>query len=272
MVASQPLQNSVPYVDGKINYVDPDAPPSTINDIEREKSVLPVIAHSVRIHDARAVTNQLSLEGTGFVWMRHGTSMRNFFDSEQVLSVYYPEIAALVKSLTGARYVAVFGEAIRNARDEHPKHRPVFNAHIDYDERTLRSKAREVAPPDQHELLDGRLVLINVWRPITQIESTPLAVCDAASIQQQDLRLCHIGGQSRTGMGDSSGYNLAHNPAHLWYYVSAMQPDEVLVFKICDTRREALQGVGHTAFVDPTSAVNAPGRQSIEIRTIAFLG
>ncbi len=50
-----------------------------------------------------------------------------------------------------------------------------------------------------------------------------------------------------------------------------MQPDEVLAFKLFDSDRSRVQLTGHTAFDDPTSAPDAPARESIEIRTISFI-
>ncbi|MNJ76336.1 hypothetical protein D3C77_735990 [compost metagenome] len=50
-----------------------------------------------------------------------------------------------------------------------------------------------------------------------------------------------------------------------------MQPDEMLLFKLVDSDAEAVQWAGHSAFDDPTSAVDAPARESLEVRTIAFI-
>ena len=66
------------------------------------------------------------------------------------------------------------------------------------------------------------------------------------------------------------GYNLQYNPGHRWYWMPRMQPDEVFVFKLCDSDRSRIQHTGHTAVDDPTAAADARPRESIEIRTISF--
>ncbi len=103
------------------------------------------------------------------------------------------------------------------------------------------------------------------------MERTPLALCDASSVVRGDLNDSEI----RGGLNDPSrpsmyGFNLSHNPRHRWYYAPRMQPDEVLAFKLFDSDKARVQWTGHTAFDDPTSAPNAPARESIEIRTISF--
>ena len=49
-----------------------------------------------------------------------------------------------------------------------------------------------------------------------------------------------------------------------------LRPEEVLVFKLCDTDRERVQWTAHTAFDDPASPPDAAPRRSIELRTLAF--
>jgi hypothetical protein len=50
-----------------------------------------------------------------------------------------------------------------------------------------------------------------------------------------------------------------------------MQPREALVFKLFDSNREATQLTAHSAFEDPNAPPDAAPRQSIELRTIAYL-
>jgi hypothetical protein len=259
-------------VEAVINYVDPTAPIGGINDVEREKSTFTLIPHRVQIRDARPMRAELGLETTGFVWLDRPTAVRDFADPDQVRDVYLPESAALVKELTGADKVVVFGHIQRDGAREVSPHRPVYNAHVDYNEETIRAVARRLLPPEEHERrLARRIVLVNVWRPVEPIESAPLAVCDASSVAREDLVFGPIGGNSAAGVPDAAGWNLAHNPAHRWCYVSDMQPDEVLVFKLCDTDAHRMQWTAHTAFDHPASTPRSRPRRSIELRTLAFM-
>ena len=98
-------------------------------------------------------------------------------------------------------------------------------------------------------------------------------MCDASTVKREDLFDSEVVG----GLGDFKrrslwGYNLAYTPAHRWYWVPHMQPWEALVFKLFDSDPDAVQHTAHSAFEDPNTPPDAAPRQSIEVRTIAYLG
>ncbi len=131
--------------------------------------------------------------------------------------------------------------------------------------------ARRLLEPEEAERrLQGRIVLINLWRPLETVESAPLAVCDASTVKRRDLVYGAIGGKAATGVPNSAGWNLAYNPEHRWCWLPRMTPDEILVFKLCDTDEHRVQWGAHTAFDDPTSPPDAAPRRSLELRTLAF--
>jgi hypothetical protein len=260
------------FVEAVINYVDPDAPIGGINDVEREKSTFTLIAHRMRIFDARRLEAECGLETTGFAWLERPTAVKDFTDPAEVEHVYLPESAALVQELMGADKVLVFGQVQRDGALKVSPHRPVYNAHVDYNVETIRAVARRLLSPEEYERRRSqRIVLVNVWRPIEPVESAPLALCDAASVSREDLVFGPIGGNSAAGVPNAAGWNLAHNPAHRWRYLPHMRPEEVLVFKLCDTDQGRVQWTAHTAFDDPTSPPGAAPRRSIELRTLAFM-
>ena len=58
---------------------------------------------------------------------------------------------------------------------------------------------------------------------------------------------------------------------HKWYYYPKMTRDEVLLIKHFDSDvRVTGRTCFHTAFDDPNAAPDAPPRESIEVRAIAF--
>src|SRR5262245_24339653 len=67
----------------------------------------------VRIHDARPIARELSLDRQAFILTHHDTSMRDFYDKDEIRRVYEPEVEALVKRETGASKVVVFDHTIR---------------------------------------------------------------------------------------------------------------------------------------------------------------
>jgi hypothetical protein len=128
-----------------------------------------------------------------------------------------------------------------------------------------------VGQEEASRLLQRRFMLMNLWRPLKTVCKTPLAICDASTVEAGDLNPSEVrGGLMNPDRPPMHGYNLSHNPRHRWYYAPAMQPDEILAFKLCDSDRRRVQWGAHTTFDDPTSAPDAPPRESIEIRTISF--
>jgi hypothetical protein len=240
---------------------------------DREKSYWPGEEHVVSVENLRLHADSLSLEKNGFVLLRGPTSVSDFYDPQVVQSVYFAEVIELVKRLNGAEKVIVFGEVVRSdAPGSSDGALPAYGAHIDYGDRSVRAFAEDVlGKQEAAKWLRGRYVLINVWRPITPVHRSPLALCDAASVSPGDLNDSEVrGGLMDPERPSLFGYNLSYNPQHRWYYAPLMQPDEVLVFKLFDSDRSRVQWTGHTAFDDPSSGPGAPPRESIEVRTISF--
>ncbi len=242
---------------------------------DRARSSWPIDDHRLTVRDMRPVAGQLSLEQNGFVLLNEPTTVTNFYDPEEVTRVYIPEIKALVKRLTGAAEVLVFGEVVRSDGAGTPDGRqPSFGAHVDYGDRTVRDMIQRFAGEEAAaRWLMGRYMLMNLWRPIKTVERTPLALCDASTVSSDDLNESEIrGGLNDPNRPSMFGFNLSYNPRHRWYYAPRMQPDEILAFKLFDSESDRIQWTGHTAFEDPTSRPDMPARESIEIRTISLFG
>jgi hypothetical protein len=71
--------------------------------------------HQVPIRDARPLVGRLSLDKEGFVLLHHQTAVKNFYDEDEIASVYYPECERVVKEATGAVRVVAFDHIVRNA-------------------------------------------------------------------------------------------------------------------------------------------------------------
>ena len=248
---------------------------ATFHPGDREKSYWPGEEHEVVIHDMRPIRERLSFERNGFVLVDEPTDVSDFGDSDE-LARYCRQTEALIARLTGAEKVVSFGPIVRtNASGTHGHNQPAFGAHVDYGARTVADFTRDMLSAEEAErrLSGRRHMLINVWRPITRVESAPLALCDASTIRREDLFDSEVVG----GLGDFRrrslwGFNLAFTPDHRWYWAPHMQPWEALAFKLFDSDPDAVQFTAHSAFEDPTAPGDAAPRQSIELRTIAYLG
>ena len=216
--------------------------------------------------------HKLSLERNGFVLVDHKTAVTDFFDRKQLESVYYPEVEALIKKMSGAKRVVIFDHTLRSGdeveREERLIREPVLSAHNDYTEWSGPQRVRDLLPGEADALLKGRFAIIQVWRAINRpIQSNPLAVADAASVPFEDLLIAERRYPNRVGQT----YRLRYNPAHRWFYFPEMRRDEALVFTVYDSDRSGrARFTPHTSFDLPDSPPHPAPRQSIEARALAF--
>ena len=227
---------------------------------------------TVRIHNARLVASDLSLDRQAFVLAPHDTTMVDFNDKDEIRRTWEPEVEALIKRETGASKVVVFDHTIRAAdRGVERGHRaPVRSVHNDYTEKSGPQRVRDLLPPDEAEArLKKRFVEINVWRNISHdpVEMAPLGFVDAQSIAPRDLAVCDLIYADRTG----EIYVGVHNADHRWYYFPRMTREEAVLIKCYDSMTDGRARFSlHSAFDDPTSPANPKPRESIETRTFAF--
>jgi hypothetical protein len=227
---------------------------------------------AVEIRNGRPLAGEFSLDENGFEFVRHPTRVVDFFDAAELKAVYYPEVEQLIKDVSGAARVVVFDHTLRSGdeaeREEKLVREPVLSVHNDYTEWSAPQRVRELLPDEAGELLQHRFAIIQVWRAINRpIQANPLAIADARSLAPADL----IAAERRYPHRVGETYQVRYNPAHRWFYFPQMRRDEALVFKVYDSQRDGrARFTAHTSFVDPTSPPNAPPRQSIEARTLAF--
>jgi hypothetical protein len=112
---------------------------------------------------------------------------------------------------------------------------------------------------EAEERLQKRHAIINVWRPILGPALTwPLALCDARSIDREDL----IRGDLVYPDKVDEIYGFAPNPAHSWLYYPSLQTHEVLLLKIYDSKTDGTARLtAHTSFAVRRSHVR-PGRST----------
>ena len=229
--------------------------------------------HTITIQNGRPIIDQFSLEREGFVFINHETKMKDFYNEDELRSVYYPEMEQLVKDLTGASRVLIFDHTLRAeddaTREEKKVREPVRRVHNDYTEWSGPQRVRDLLPPEEaEELLKHRFAVIQTWRPIRKpVQTAPLAIADSMSLETKDMIPTERRYPDRVG----ETYHLTFNPSHRWYYFPKMQRNEALVFKCYDSEKDGRSRFSaHSAFEDPNSPPDAPPRESIEIRTLAF--
>jgi hypothetical protein len=276
------LQNekiaALSFVKADLNYLAPPLdrprtytfePPSG----EPRSNIVPE-PHSLPVHDARPISETVSLDREGFALVRQKSSVKDFYDEDEIERVYYKEAERVIKAATGADRVFVFDHTVRkrvpgaaDVRDGGPR-QPVARVHVDHTDKSGPQRVRDLIPEEAEELLKGRVQIINLWRPIRgPLLDSPLAVCDARTVKPNELVASDLVYPDRVG----ETYSVKYNPDHQWFYVPGMTADEILLLKCFDSKTDGrARFAPHTAFVDPTTPADAPPRESIELRTLVF--
>ena len=227
---------------------------------------------TVTIHDMRATPDDFDLDRNGFELRRSPTAVDDLHDDD-AMERYDREIENLLRDLTGASRVVVFdrtrrSDAADGAANPDGARGPADRVHVDYTVASGPVRAGDVLGTDEVERVlgnGGRIVQINVWRPITgPVERTPLALAAADSIAADELIAVDQIFPDRTG----EIYQLAHGPEQRWYWAPDMERDEVILLKSWDSLDDGrARFTPHGAFRLPGQDASARPRESIEVRT-----
>lgn len=260
--------------------------------------------HEREVTNLRGQEEKFNTDNAGFAVYKSPAKEKLFEDDTTVRNSYYPEVESILRSnLPGIKKVVMFDHTIRRRKKDAPR-QPVQQVHVDQTPAAAAARVRRHLPKDEaEELLKGRFQIINVWRPIENPASDmPLAVVDYRSTEPNDFVPVDLlypktsinseydaRGKEVLPNSESStsteGYEIfgetlsvAPNDKHKFYYMKDMTPEEVMLLKCYDSRGDGEPGgnpgtalrVAHTAFVDPNTPADAPGRQSIEVRCLVF--
>jgi hypothetical protein len=276
-VAERPTQDRA-YVEADLHYLGPMAerprnytfePPAGV-----ARSNTAHETHNVPVYDARTVAPNASLDREGFGLLHHASAVKDFYNDEEIRNVYYPEAEKLIAEATGASRVFIFDHTVRRRvrgaddRAAGLPRQPATRVHVDHTAKSGPQRVRDFLGDEADKLLQGRVQVINLWRPIRgPLRDAPLAVCDARSVAPGDLVPSDLVYQHRVG----ETYAVTYNAEHRWFYVPEMQPDEALLLKCFDSETDGrARFAPHTAFEDPTAPADVLPRESIEIRTLVF--
>ena len=162
---------------------------------DRAKSYWPPEDHEMTLTNARPLLDQLSVARNGFTVLRHTTAVSNFNDPAQIEQVFLPEAVELAKQVNGAVKAFAFGPVLRtDAPGSAQGALPAFGAHVDYGRQTIEDYTRLALGDEAEYWLSKRVVLMNFWRPLATVFSTPLALCDASTVVAEDMHPSEVRG------------------------------------------------------------------------------
>ena len=232
--------------------------------------------HEVTVNDGWDRAKSFSLDREGFALREFHSPFAQWDDDAAIRVQFYPEVEAFVKREVGAKRVVIFDHTIRaqsnlnQTRSEHSTSRraPVMNIHCDYTPNSGPLRVRQLLPREADELLKHRVAFYNFWKPLRRtVEERPLAMCDVTTSTDADFITMKLRYRDR----DGEIYVMRYSPQHRWWYFPHMTPDHAILLKTYDSETDGrARFVGHSAFEDPNTPPNAPMRESIEIRTMAF--
>lgn len=257
------------------------------------------------LHNIRGKEQEFTTDNSGFAVHNDPAKEKSFTDDGAVRNGYYTEVEDMLRQrLPGVKKVVIFDHTIRRRTKDSPR-QPVQQVHVDQTPGAAAHRVRRHLPAEEaEELLKGRYQIINVWRPIENPASDfPLAVVDWRSTSPSDFIPIDLMYPKRpdsamddddrgkeklpdpSTYGSTEGYEprgetlgVKASEQHKFFYMKDMTPDEVMLLKCFDSRGEGMpNGVNglavrtpHTAFIDPNTPRDAPGRQSIEVRCLVF--
>jgi hypothetical protein len=231
-------------------------------------------AQDVEIHNAWPRQHTLSADREGFELHEFAARFDQFDDASSVRERFYPQVVDFVRRHTGARRVIVFDHTIRkrlpaDLKQQTTVQRPaVMLVHSDYTPASGPQRLRDLLPDEAEQLLKRRVAFYNVWKPLyRRVEELPLAMIDAQTQAEGDLLRMELKYRERTG----EIYVMRYSPQHRWHYFPQMEAQQALLLKTYDSETDGrARFMGHSAFEDPTTPADAPKRESIEVRTMAF--
>jgi hypothetical protein len=262
-----------------IAYYDPPARPAP--GVRPDFTTLPLSAKPVVIADMRYRANDspaFSLSREGFTLATAPTTVRDFYDREEVSRQYVQEAAELVRRLTGCAATAVLNQPVvrvSGRAGERPAGTTFTGdfAHADFSAAGAEYMLRRNLPPDEADArVRHRYAVYNVWRAFSgPPQDVPLALCDTRTVAPDDKQYCEITMKSASGeMMTWENITYLHSAEHRWWYCADMTRDEAYVFRSFDSDPARAEQVPHSAFVDSSCPDTAPPRASIEIRMFAF--
>jgi len=294
---------------------DPDGSDAGTEGVVRARREVPVGNARLLEGDARH-----TLRTNGYELLTHANTIDHidFFNHQQVVREYYPQCVEIVRAFTGAQVFA-FDHNVRSAVGKQSKQRiaggqqvqgPAHIVHGDYTLTSAVQRLRDLTrPPKTNDTVrgivleetqslispseaeralagTGRFAIINVWRNIARepVATHPLALCDAQTVDPEDLVVFEIHYQDRVG----ENYFAKHSGRHRWYYYPGITRSEALLIKQWDSEGALARTKGgrgdssaplepstfslHSAFEDPSTPPDAPDRWSIEVRCFALYG
>ncbi len=240
-------------------------------------------------------TSPACMDKLGVALAHCESSCENFYDSEEVERVFYPEMEKLLLEFYPDATDAlvynhdVFDKNYEGDRTENQeKKNPGVNAnyanlvHNDLNDNSGRVRCRELLTKnlrnfgrEQHyteaqadEKMSRRFMSINLAKPMETVRQNPFVLCAWPSFADQPYINNYRVYDDRVG----ETTRFTYRPDHEWYWFPNQTSTEVSMLKCYDsvTDGSVSRWSFHTACIDPTAPDDAPCRRNLVVRSYVF--
>lgn len=244
----------------------------------------------VSIHDARGC--DLPFEDCGFRLLDRALPAVTAMDGNEIAASHGAAVQALARELSGCDRTLFYPPIVRSPKmaAKVADYAPITFVHSDFTddyrymvEDPARPYAAYIQPllaaaglTQADVVLAERVLMLQFWRNLgAPRPDYPLAICDARSVPRADLLpfvVPEYGGLHLEF--ETFGVRAPQQPGdHHWYTYPGMGQDELLVFRTYDSscvEADRPFWTPHSAFRDPHAGVNAPQRESLEMRVLCL--
>ena len=220
---------------------------------------------------------------------------RNFYDSEEVERIFYPEIEQLLLDFfPGATDALVYNHDVFNKdyegdhREDQDNKNPGVNrgyanlVHNDLNDNSGRVRCRELLTKNLRNFgrtqnyteeeadakMSRRFMSINLAKPMETVEQYPFVLCAWPSFADQPYITNYRIYDDRVG----ETTRFTYRPEHDWYWFPQQKSNEVSMLKCYDsvTDGSVSRWSFHSACVDPTAPEDARCRKNVVVRSFVF--
>ena len=231
----------------------------------------------------RCFSEAAFFEEHSFVLLDHASGVQNWDtdptaapDDNEVASIYYPEIATIVRErllpgysleIPRVPYLLRRGPETANPFYGTAVHQDYGLSADDYEENVAAYGTDEAAAAwrkqyDRDEVT-GFLV-INFWRTVYMDEPLrhlPLTICDPYSVEPDDVHSTGLVNFTPTGR-PSNQLGMRYNPKQRWYYYPRMTTGEVVAFEEFPMLEGASRRRFESASTRPSTSPTRPSRRA----------
>ena len=223
------------------------------------------------------------------------SACQNFYDSQEVERVFYPELEKLMLDFfPGATDALVYNHDVFDKQytgdrtEDQDNKNPGVNenyvnmVHNDLNDNSGRVRVRELllnnlrnfgreqnyTEAEVEEKMSRRFMSINLAKPMETVQQWPFVLCAWPSFADQSYITNYRVYDDRVG----ETTRFTHRAEHEWYWFPQQTSTEVSMLKCYDsvTDGSVSRWSFHSACFDPTAPENAPFRRNVVVRAYVF--